>query len=62
MLAGRSVGPVAGAECDLAEAEVVAELGPLGVGGLTVFLGGPLAAAAGNELPVVTDDLGRVDG
>ena len=41
---------------------MVAEFGPFGVAGLTVFLAGPLAAAAGDELPVVADDLGRVDG
>src|SRR5262250_1871581 len=62
VLAGGAVGPVAGAERDLAEAEMVAEFGPLGVGRLAVFLAGPLAAAAGDELPVVADHLGRVDG
>src|SRR5258707_3523652 len=61
MLAGRSVGAVAGAERDLAEAEMVAELGPLGVGGFPVFLAGTLAAPLGDELPVMADHLFRVD-
>src|SRR5260370_22780834 len=61
MLAGRSVGAVAGAERDLAEAEMVAELGALGVGGFPVFLAGTLAAPLGDELPVMADHLFRVD-
>jgi hypothetical protein len=62
MLARGSVWPVAAAQSDLAEAEMIAELCPFGVGGFTVFLAGPVSAALVDELPVVADYLGRVDG
>ena len=62
VLAGGAVGPVAGAEGDLAEAEVVTELGPFGVARLAVFFAGTLTAPLVDELPVVTDYLGRVNG
>jgi hypothetical protein len=57
MLARRAVWTVAGAERDLAQAEVIAELGPLGVRRLPVLFAGPLAAPVGDELPVVPDHL-----
>lgn len=62
VLAGGAVGPVAGAERDLAQREVVAEVLPLDVAGFAVLLGGPLGAAQVDVLPVVPDDLLRVDG
>jgi hypothetical protein len=61
VLAGGAVGAVAGAQRDLAEAEVVAEFRPLGAGGFAILLAGSLAAALGDELPVVADHLGRID-
>ena len=40
---------------------MVAELGPFGIAGLTVFFAGPLRAPGSDELPVVADHLLRVD-
>ena len=53
MLAGRSVGPSAGAEFDLALVEVLLELIPLGRGDRTVFLGRAYGAASGEVHCVV---------
>ena len=50
VLAGGAVGPVAGAEGDLAEAEVVTEFGPFGVARLAVFFAGTLTAPLVDEL------------
>lgn len=61
MLARGSVGAVAGAEGDLAEAEVVAEVLPLGVAGFAVLLAGAVGPALVYELPVVADDLLGID-
>jgi len=41
---------------------MITELCPFGVGGFTVFFAGPVSAALVDELPVVADYLGRVDG
>ncbi|MER6373310.1 MULTISPECIES: GNAT family N-acetyltransferase [Streptomyces] len=62
MLARGPIGPVAGAERDLAQAEVVAEVLPLGVAGFAVFLAGTVSSALVNELPVVADHLLGIDG
>jgi hypothetical protein len=60
--AGSSVGASTHTELDLAAFEVAEELVPLGVGGLPVLLAGPRGAPAGDEGPVVLDDLVVVDG
>lgn len=57
-----AVGAVAGAEGDFAEVEVVAELGPFGVGGFAVLVAGSVGAALVDEGAVVADDLVGVDG
>ncbi|MFD7498715.1 hypothetical protein ACFV8T_41600 [Streptomyces sp. NPDC059832] len=62
VLAWGSVGPVAGAQGDLAEAEVVAEVGPFGVGRLSVLFAGTCGSALVNEVSVVADDLLGIDG
>ena len=62
MLARGSVWPVTATQRDLAKAEMIAELCPFGVGGFTVFFARPMRAALVDELPVVADHLGRVDG
>ena len=62
MLAGSAIGTVAGAESDLAKAEMIAELRPFRVGGFTVFFAWPLCPSLVNELPVMADYLSRVDG
>ena len=62
MLAGGAVGAVAGAECDLSETEMIAEFCPFRVGRLTVFLAWPFCPPLVNELPVMPDHLGRVNG
>lgn len=61
MLARRSVGAVAGAEGDLAEAEVVTEILSLGVAGIAVLHAGTMGPALIDELPVVADDLLGID-
>jgi hypothetical protein len=57
VLAGRSVVASAGAESDLPQLEVGKELVPFGSGELTVFFAGSFGAAAGDEGPVVRDDV-----
>ena len=61
VLTGCSVGSVAGAQCDLAQVEVVPELGPFGVGGFAVLLARAAGAALVHEAPVVADHLFRID-
>jgi hypothetical protein len=51
VLTRRPVIESAGAESDLPQLEVSEELVPFGGGELTVFLAGPLGAAAGDEGP-----------
>ena len=53
VLAGRSVGPVAPSQRDEAEAEVVAEVFPFGVGWFAVFLAGTPRPALVDEPAVV---------
>jgi len=61
VLTGCSVGAVAGAQCDLAQAEVVPELGPLVVGGFAVLLTWAPGPALIHETPEVADHLLRID-
>ena len=61
VLTGCPVGSVAGAQRDLAQAEVVPELGPFGVGGFAVLLARATGPALVHEAPVVTDHLLRID-
>lgn len=61
VLTGCSVGPVAGAQCDPAQAEVVSELCPFDVGGLAVFLARALGPALVHVAPVVADHFLRID-
>lgn len=60
-LARGPIGSVAGAERDLAQAEVVTEVLPLSVAGLTVLLAGTVRSALVDELPVVADHLLGID-
>ena len=60
--AGGVVGAAAVADSDLAAFEVADELGPFGVGGGAVFLGGAQRAAAGDEGAVAVDHFLGVDG
>src|SRR5215475_6275955 len=62
MNAGRVVGAAAVADGDLAAFEMADELGPFGVGGGAVFLGGPQCATAGDEGTVAVDHFLGVDG
>ena len=59
---GVSIGAAAVADGDLAAFEVADELGPFGVGGGAVFLGGAQRAPAGDEGAVAVDHLVGVDG
>lgn len=61
MLAWGSVGSVARAQGDLAEAEVVAEVSPFGVGWLPVLFAGTCGSALVNEAPGMADDLLGID-
>ena len=61
VLARRSVVSTAGSESDLPQLEVGEDLLPFGGGELTVFLAGPLGAAAGDEGPVMRDHVFGVD-
>lgn len=61
VLTGCSVGPVAGAQRDLAQAEVVPELCPLAVGRFAVLLAWAAGPALVHEAPVVADHLLRID-
>src|SRR6188508_1562461 len=60
--AGGVIGAAAVADGDLAALEVADELGPFGVGGGAVFLGGAQRAAAGDEGAVAVDHFLGVDG
>ena len=62
VLAWCSVWPFAGAERDLAEAEVVAELLPFDVGRFAVFLAGSPCASLIDVAAVVVDHVLRIDG
>ncbi|WP_190172017.1 hypothetical protein [Streptomyces mirabilis] len=59
--ARRSVFAATGSESDLSQLEVAEELLPFGVGELTVFVAGPLGAAAGDEGSVMRDHVFGVD-
>lgn len=61
VLAGGSVGAFAGAQGDLAEAEVVAELDPLGVAGFAVLLARAPLPAFVDEGSVAADDFFGID-
>ncbi|MET7312183.1 MULTISPECIES: hypothetical protein [unclassified Streptomyces] len=61
VLARRSVVAAAVSERDLSQLEVGEELVPFGSGELTVFVAGPLGAAAGDEGSVMRDHVFGVD-
>jgi hypothetical protein len=61
VLARGSIRPVAIAQCDLAELEMVAEIRPFGIGGFAVFFAGSLGAALVDESAVAGDNLFRVN-
>ena len=61
MLTRRPIGSVAGAERDLAQAEVVSELGPFDVGRFAVLLARATGPPLVHEASVVADHLLRID-
>ncbi|MEW2078912.1 hypothetical protein AB0941_35885 [Streptomyces sp. NPDC013433] len=61
VLAWGSVGSVAGAQSNLAEAEVVAEVSPFGVSWIPVLFAGTCGSALVNEVSVMADDLLGID-
>jgi hypothetical protein len=61
MRARRPEVAAAGPEGYLPQLEVGEELVPLGGGEIAVLFAGPLGAAAGDECPVVGDDVFGVD-
>jgi hypothetical protein len=61
VVAGRSVGTVAGAQGHLAEAEMIAELLPFDICWFAIFLARAAGPALVHKIPVVADDLLGID-